>query len=227
MTTKTDDTSTAILRTTAAELYSETKCILLQDNTISDDEDGSSDDDSVSSRDQQSEASLIVADIKMYTECLIDLGPSIECPASNYKSGEEPSALVIKERLAHDYHVELILAKYPKADTELAYHLGRTSWNRYQRMQRQREINCDNRNNTDSAAKSQAAGSEFIDSGLGTSLGDGAPTYADSLASVMTGITEGKPVKIPPLSAEAKRGEEFECNACGKYIRVKSFREWR
>lgn len=196
--------------------------MLLQDDSPSDEEDESSDNDSVSSADNQIEVPLIASDVKMYTECLMDLGPLIECPATDSKKGKEPRTSMIRERLAHEYHVELILAKYPEADTQLAYCLGKTSWDRYQRMKEERETNI-----LYSAAKSQADGSEFVDSGLGTSIPDGASFYAESTVSFMTGVTEGKRVQIPSLSAEAKRGEKFECHACGKHIRVKSSRDWR
>jgi hypothetical protein len=225
-----DDSSIAIICTTAAELYSQTKCLLMQAGIESDEEEeDSSDDDSVVSGDDSTRClfSNMVEDITMYTKCLVDLGASLECPAVDHGNVKQPMALIVRQRLAHDYHAELISAKYPTADDELVTCLGKTSWNRYRRMQLERETNSIDENHVSSAVKSQAADSEFIDSGLGSSVPPVPSSYAESTVSFRTDITGGQRVQIPLLSAEAKRGEKFECNACGKNIRVKSSRAWR
>jgi hypothetical protein len=124
---------------------------------------------------------------------------------------------------------DLIVAKFPKAHVELVECLGKISWDRYQRMQQEREINANIPGGTAaSAQKSSGTGSEFRDSALGPSLPSVSATgYAETVISFMTGITEGKRVHFPPLPSAAKTGAQFECNACGRHIRAVNNREWR
>jgi hypothetical protein len=131
---------------------------------------------------------------------------------------------------AHHYHADLVLAKFPKAHSDLVECLGKISWDRYQRMQQEREDNA-NANAVmhapASAVKSLAAISDFQDSGLGTSVPSAPTRYAETVISFMTSIAGGKRVQIPSLSAEAKAGAQFECHACGRHIRATNNRDWR
>jgi len=173
----------------------------------------------------------------MHIDCLVDLSDALEHPAEDpQQHKDEPSVLRVKQRAAHDYHADLILAKFPKAHIELAECLGKISWDRYQRMQQEREINAkavvassvQEQELQGCGNKSHVADSEFQDSGLGTSLPSAPPTrYAETMISYMTSVAEGKRVQIPSLSAEARSGQKFECNACGKLIRAQNNREWR
>jgi hypothetical protein len=200
--------------------------------------DSDSDSDSDKSGDEQEQSGLerLVKDVKTHVDCLVDLGNALECPAIDPEHEDEPSVLKFEQRAAHDYHADLILAKFPKAHVELVVCLGRISWDRYQRMQEQREVNAnaitslhiDNEGIVASAQKSRLADSEFKDSGLGTSLPSAPPSrYAETVISFMTSIAGGKRVQIPPLPTEARNGAQFECNACGKNIRATNNREWR
>lgn len=63
----------------------------------------------------------------MHIQCLKDLSNSLESPAIDPEPTDEPSVLNIQQRTAHDYHVDLITAKFPKAQMELAECLGKTS----------------------------------------------------------------------------------------------------
>lgn len=198
--------------------------------------DSSSDSDSTGSEDETPHRRMVdfVEEIKTFLNCLFDLSTTIERPALDPRDEDEPSALDLGQRGAHDYHADLIKAKYPEAQLDLIECLGRISWNRYQRMQQERELNAEAaqldsaRAQNQSAVKSQAASSNFKDSGMGTSVpSTPSSRYAETVVSFMTGVSEGKRVSIPSLSVEAKKGEPFDCNACGRHISVMSNREWR
>ncbi|KAF1851954.1 uncharacterized protein K460DRAFT_373842 [Cucurbitaria berberidis CBS 394.84] len=224
-----DDANIMQMCNSTAEIYGQTKWLLEGfDEATSD-----SDSDSDSSGDGIGHGGIkaIVEDIKTYTDCLVDLSTALDCPAVDPIHDDEPSVLNVQQRAAHDYHADLILAKYPKANADLVECLGRASWQRYQRIKQERESNANAQiyaqAHPDSAGKSLVADSEFQDSGLGTSLPSAPPTaYAETVISFMTSNAGGKRIQIPPLSAEAKNGAQFECNACGKYIRATTNRDW-
>jgi hypothetical protein len=103
--------------------------------------------------------------------------------------------------------------------------LGKTSWDRYLRMQRERDSNAHIISIQD--GKSCFSRSEFQDSGIGKSLPHGASTYAETIISFATSISGGQRVDIPPLPPGAKKGVPFECNACGNSIKATNNRDWR
>ena len=220
------------LRESTAEVCNQTKWLLSGFSESTNDHDSS---DSVTSSDDLERSSMnrIVEDTKTYTECLVDLSAALQCPATNREQEDGPSNLRVQERAAHDYHTQLILAKYPSAQADLIESLGKTSWSRYQRMVLERESNANAQTHAELptqhiATKSHFADSEFQDSGLGTSLPSAPPTtYAETVISFMTSIGGGKRIQIPSLSAEAKSGAKFECNSCGKHIRATTNRDWR
>ncbi len=222
-----------------AEIYSQTKWLLESleatsdnDSDDSSDSDSGSDSDPVGSALKWNTSTKFVEDVKVYTECLIDLSAALDRPATDPIHEDEPSVPRIEQRTAHDYHSELIRAKYPQASSALVECLGKTSWNRYHRLQKLRESIVDMEMHGEiqaqSVAKSQVANSEFKDSGLGTSI-PAAPSisYAETVISFMSSVAGGSRVRIPPLSAEAKKGVKFECNACGKLIRATNNHDWR
>ncbi|KAF2036132.1 hypothetical protein EK21DRAFT_52546, partial [Setomelanomma holmii] len=216
----------------ADQIYSQTRWIL---NSADADLSDSDSDSETGIGNEPGGFQTFVKDIKTHLDCLLDLSSALDCPAVDTNTPDEPSILKVEQRAAHDYHADLILAKFPKAHIDLAQCLGKTSWQRYQRMQQEREHNA-NGNTTSPAqeqamasdAKSSLAISEFQDSGLGSSLPSAPPTrYAETVISFMTSITGGNRVQIPPLPAEAKIGAPFECNACGRQVRAFNNREWR
>ncbi|KAF1828670.1 hypothetical protein BDW02DRAFT_211004 [Decorospora gaudefroyi] len=223
----------AQLRETTAEVCSQTKWLLTSFEESKDDGD-SSDSDTSSDDPEQNGMSRIVEDTKTYTECLVDLSAALQCPAVDKEQEDGASILKVEERAAHDYHTQLLLAKYPSAQVDLIETLGKISWDRYQRMVRERERNANGQAHTEPQAhqhttvKSHLSHSEFQDSGLGTSLPSAPPTsYAETVISFMTRIGGGKRIQIPSLSTEAKSGARFECNACGRQIQATTNREWR
>ncbi|KAF2131117.1 hypothetical protein P153DRAFT_384331 [Dothidotthia symphoricarpi CBS 119687] len=224
-----DDTVIAHLKVTTAQIHDQTKWLLAGDEGTSDgDDDSDSDSDSETLGDEVGSNAFtrLVENIKTYTDCLVDLSPALECPAIDPEHDDEPSVLRVEQRAAHEYHAELILAKYPNASFEMVDCLGKTSWARYQRMQQEREHNV---HAYDYEQRSRIADSKskFQDSGLGTSIPPANSAYAETVISFMTGVTGGKRVQIPSLPAEAKNGSPFECHACGRRIRATTNREWR
>jgi hypothetical protein len=226
------------LRVEMAQLHSQTKWLTSRPEESSSD---SSDNDSDASGlgGAPTELGHLAEDVKTHIDCLTELSNALEFPAEDPEDDDdEPSALRVEQRTAHGYYADLILAKFPKAQIELAESLGKISWDRYQRMQQEREYNSSanavssiqEQHVGEAATKSRFADSEFQDSGLGTSLqvpSVSATRYAETIISYMTSMTGGKRVQIPPLSAEAKAGAKFECNACSKYICAETNREWR
>jgi hypothetical protein len=216
----------------ANQIYSQTRWLLSETEGSISDSDSDSEQDTKGSYDG---LKLLVKDIKTHLDCLLDISTSLESPAFDTEGVDEPNTLKIEQRSPHDYHSDLILAKFPKVHVNLALCLGITSWNRYQRMQEERERSANGSTSqptqeqlVDPDAKSGLGISEFQDSGIGTSLPSAPPTrYAETAISFMTGKAGGKRVQIPPLPAEAKTGALFECNACGKHIRARNNREWR
>lgn len=218
---KSGDVTVMHMCSSTAEIYEQTKWLSKGFDECTSDSDSDSDD--------TEEIKTLAEDVKTYTNCLIDLSTALDSPAVDPIHHDEPCGLKIEQRAAHDYHADLILAKYPKANADLVECLGKTSWQRYQRIKEERESNATAQMHLEApAAKSHVADSEFQDSGLGTSL-PSAPrtTYAETIISFMTSIAGGKRVQIPPLSAQAKAGAIFECNACGRHIRATTNRDWR
>jgi hypothetical protein len=219
---KCDDTIKCLI-TAATKLDDQTRLLLIDAN----DENSESESDSESSCDEGIADNLqeLAQSIKVYTDCLTDLSSALVCPALEPEYDNEPSAVALETHSANDYHTELIRAKFPRAEMILLQCLGRTSWDRYLRMQRERDSNAHIVSVQD--GRSCFSQSEFQDSGIGTSLPHGASTYAETIISFATSISGGKRVDIPPLPPGAKKGLPFECNACGNSIKATNNRDWR
>jgi hypothetical protein len=211
---------------TATELCHQTEWALKDEHDDTSDSDSDSDSESISLDDSTDNRAMsdFVRSIKTYISCLTDLGSALVCPALEPEVDDKPSQVILGQRLAHDYHTDLITAKYPQADMHLLQSLGKISWDRYLRMQRERDANA---HKEQSVIPSNKSCSEFQDSGLGTSLPPAQSSYAESTVSFMTSVAGGKRVQIPPLTAEAKDGKSFECHACGLRIVVTNNRDWR
>ncbi|KAJ6272255.1 hypothetical protein PSV08DRAFT_361332 [Bipolaris maydis] len=216
----------------ASELYSEWKWYLKAADESSSEEESDSGDDHEEEDSLPTRVNVMIRRAKTYINCLIGLGTALECPAPDESHDDEPGVVGVGPRFAQDYHTDLIQAKYPEAEIHLVQVLGKISWSRFLRMQRERE------NNTAAApelqgllapltTKSTGFSSEFQDSWIGTSLAKSKPSYAESTVSFMTCVSGGERVRIPPLPAEGKNGRPFECIACAGLIRAKNNREWR
>jgi hypothetical protein len=201
------------------------------DESSSEDE-SDSDDDHEEEKSASGRADVMAHRVKTYTNCLMGLGTALVCPAPDDVHDDKPSVVEAGPRFAHDYHINLIQAKYPAADTPLLQVLGQISWSRFLRMQHERDNNTATTEEPQEmiapgVPKSIGPNSEFQDSGIGTSLAKTQSSYAPSTVSFMTSISGGERVRIPPLPAEGKKGLPFECTACGKLVRATNNREWR
>ncbi|KAF2865319.1 hypothetical protein BDV95DRAFT_507335 [Massariosphaeria phaeospora] len=221
----------ALVETNDLEVLREqARCILagLDENTS----DSGSESEMSEDESGRSNSTEIVEEMKTYTQLLVDLSSALECPATDAGPREEPSTLRLEKRAAFDYYADLILSKYPKASSALVECLGKANWDRYQRMQMERYTNL--RLHTEKAeeqteslaTKSRLAGSDFVDSGLGTSL-PAQSAYAETVISFMSSMSGGKQIQVPPLPSEARDGKPFECCACGTQVRAVTNREWR
>jgi hypothetical protein len=219
---KRDDTIKSLI-TAANKLDEQTRLLLIDAN----DDISESESDSDSSCDEGVADNLqeLAQSIKVYTDGLTDLSSALICPALEPEYDNEPSAVALETHSANDYHTELIRAKFPRAEMILLQCLGKTSWDRYLRMQRERDSNAHIISIQD--GKSCFSRSEFQDSGIGKSLPHGASTYAETIISFATSISGGQRVDIPPLPPGAKKGVPFECNACGNSIKATNNRDWR
>ena len=220
------------LCTSARDSCSRLRYLLTLANHNASDIDSESDSDNTQDPAPVFEIEGLVEDIKTYTQCLVDLGPTLSTPATTNEPGATIDIAAQGERNPNEYHAGLLSKKYPRADALLVECLGKTSWARFVRMQHERELNAREHIILEEpavvgAAKSLVSNSVFQDSGLGTSLPVVPSAYAESTVSFMTSITGGERARIPPLPVEAKQGFPFECTACGRSVRATNNREWR
>ncbi|KAF2116697.1 hypothetical protein BDV96DRAFT_645109 [Lophiotrema nucula] len=212
------------LRTTNTQvLYEQTRWLLSGNDENSSD----SETDSSSDEEEYDEVDAIVNDLKTYVQCLVDLSNSLECPAMDPDHEDDEASLPrLQIRAAHDFYADIITRKYPQANIEVVEHLGKANWERYQRLQAERRLNVARGDTEEYASRSILADSEFKDSGLGTSV-PAQSSYAQSVISILSTVSSGAQLQIPPLPASAKSGLPFECLACGKNVKVQTNREWR
>ena len=161
----------------------------------------------------------VLEDLKVGIRCLIDLTPSILWPAEDPEHREKvPKLDLLQERTAHS---DLLSKRFPEAEPNLIERLGQVNWTRYKRGQAEREANVEKETIDIDRSGSVYSPSKFHDSGLGSSV-PARTTYVQSILS-----SDRSRSRIPPLSENAKKGEPFPCDACGRSIRVKSDHEWR
>ena len=169
-----------------------------------------------------------LSELRISVSGLTDLSSALQYPAEDPEEPIEATRNLPQiDRTPSQYYTELIITKYPKVSIELAGCLGTANWLRYQRLQ---------------AVKAQAAQtggfvadttplpkghSEFMDSGLGSSIPAQATLYTETIASFKSSVAGGYRAHIPPLPVEAKSGKRFECVACGNSITANNTRVWR
>jgi len=177
----------------------------------------------------------IAEDIKTYTQCLIDLNNSIECPATDpeYDDCHIPAIPALEGKDAHDYYASLISANFPRASLDLVNILGKANRERYQRILDERKANTNATaqelpqvGRANGMAPSAFAESMFHDSGLSSSVLAGA-AYAPRIKSHMSSFMGSNESRIPPLPKEAKEGWPFLCHACGNYVCAKTNQKWK
>lgn len=168
----------------------------------------------------------ILEDLDTYTQCLVDLSPSLACPAMDSTTrGEATINTTIQSREPHQYYADLIGTRFPEAAADIVEQLGRSNWERYKRVSAERTANLQ-APHPGKEALDEVAASHFQDSGLGSSLPAQA-NYASSMTSYLSSSAGGDRPHVPALSDKAKRGIPFTCDACGKLIRVTNKRVWK
>ncbi|KAF5493543.1 hypothetical protein CGCF413_v010096 [Colletotrichum fructicola] len=122
----------------------------------------------------------IVSDMRTDVECLIDLEPLIKCPFidSRKASSHQTQTTETPQWTPLKLYSDRIANRFPVAQAELVERLARANWDRFQRIQLEKERNIVNRDDERVAQEADLTtptetGSAFQDSGLGTSLRTG------------------------------------------------------
>ncbi|KAJ8113476.1 hypothetical protein OPT61_g4411 [Boeremia exigua] len=175
----------------------------------------------------------LVTEVKIYTDCLVDLNIALRYLAPDIAPGP-----IIHVRSEPDWHIDLVSAKFSKASRSPVEKLGVISWERYLRMRQTRE-------SAIAIEAAKAAGLDFKDSGIGTMSRDrtndsvrqapneepviySSAAYANTILSFVTNLNEEDGVPIPPLPEEAKNGKTFTCDGCGRTdVIAVTNRAWR
>ncbi|KAI8631338.1 hypothetical protein F5Y19DRAFT_27271 [Xylariaceae sp. FL1651] len=219
------DSLTAELRQTLREVPRST----YDDNKSTDDDDD--DDDSDDDNDRYRSIELgdfreLAKDLSSSVSCLMDLEPLYNSPAPEPEP-ELPTASIFVEWKPEQSYCDRITQRFPNAEERLVLRLGTASYNRYLRCREERETVDEREDDTlqgvASGMESSVCTSKFHDSGHGTSV----LTNDDAEAVMSYSQREGNPVRIPPLSEDAKNGLPFHCLVCGKHVTIFSNSEWK
>ncbi|KAI9686882.1 MAG: hypothetical protein M1822_002635 [Bathelium mastoideum] len=194
------------------------------------DSDSDSDSDDCDSNSGAGYANEILEDLRVNIRCLQNLTPALEWPAKDAGCNEAPGKVDGRTPLStHHHFAQLVRDKFPLANTALVEQLGENNLKRYLRLQEQRRLN---------GAQSQSdvlqlegatvvAKSKFHDSGKGTSKGPDTNHASTVAPSVVSSLTDSARPSVPPLPDSARKGEPFECDACGRRVRVTTLENWR
>jgi hypothetical protein len=107
------------LYNTATDLCGQTKCLLADgnsDDSGSDSED-ENDSDALGNHSPSNKMKNLVQSIKLYTDCLMDLGSTLDCPAFEPEHKGPPNVISLKQRSAWDSYVAHIAKKLSSAES--------------------------------------------------------------------------------------------------------------
>ncbi|KAL3295441.1 Ankyrin repeat protein [Colletotrichum asianum] len=193
--------------------------------------DGEGSDSESSSESVSDDWDQIASDMRTDVECLIDLEPLIKCPFidSRKANSNQTQTTETTQWTPLKLYSDRIANRFPVAQAELVERLARANWDRFQRIQLEKERNIVNRDDERVAQEADLTtptetGSAFQDSGLGTSLRTGS-RYAETVMSYKQ--DNGHSIKIPQLPPEAKNGTPFCCLACGRRVRIRGDTMWK
>lgn len=154
---------------------------------------------------------------------LLSLSASLECPAED----DDNEAEAARDYTNLGYHsadrnlIEQVETRFPKADRDTVESLGRLNWIRYIHLLKQRE-------HTHEEVIVEKAGTVFHDSGLGSSALAESVVHSDDTMTVVSRRARTSHKRLPPLPAEARLGQPFDCEVCGRTIRsIRRTREWK
>ncbi|RYP54065.1 hypothetical protein DL768_001067 [Monosporascus sp. mg162] len=173
----------------------------------------------------------ISRDLSTATDCLMDLEPLYKDPAFDVEPKASVKGSIFADWKPEQAYCDRIAQRFSQAEEELVSRLGKANFQRYLRCKEERDVagqEVPTGEETapvlqDGGAATIAPSSKFHDSGIGSSL----PTlsYAETVMSYGQG--DGRSVRIPPLPEEAKKGNPFECVACGQRITVLTNSTWK
>ncbi|KAK1852087.1 hypothetical protein CCHR01_05327 [Colletotrichum chrysophilum] len=161
----------------------------------------------------------IAYDIQTDVECLVDLEPLIQSPFVESRQTKQTSKGTneLQSWTPLQFYSDRIVNRFPHAQHQLVYRLASANWERFQRIQLDKEQNMGVTTDEERAAAAPLPltekGSTSLDSGLGPSIVPGS-SYAETIMSYGQNIKHS--IKIPTLPAEAKKGKSFDCVACGR-----------
>lgn len=161
-------------------------------------------------------------DLKTDVDCLIELDQMIRDPATDPELETAEADVSLCPWTPHQVFADKIEHRFPSAEKQLFVSLGVINYQRYLRCQTERDCNQVHPEQSERAVE-VTAGSKFHDSGLGSSLNP-ASSYAETIMSYRDG---NRPIRIPPLPEEAKRGEAFPCVACGRSVALTTNSQWK
>ncbi|KAK1954603.1 hypothetical protein LY78DRAFT_730058 [Colletotrichum sublineola] len=173
----------------------------------------------------------IADDIRTDVECLIDLEPLIQAPFVDHRKSKaiEKKPEKLETWIPRQLYTSRISHRFPNARLELVNRLAQANWDRFHRIQSEKERNIAERGNATREEKTESRtptenDSNFHDSGLGTSQGTRS-AYAETTMSYRQNTAHS--IRIPPLPIEAKKGRPFECLACGRQVRIMNNSAWK
>lgn len=169
----------------------------------------------------------IAEDLKTDTVCLMKLGPLLTSPVFDAERGEPTLSTTTKDWAPHRVYCDKIENRFPGAEKSLVSRLGKANWERFLRCQESHQGQADHPLEDQEIAAGRAAtfaSSKFRDSALEPSLSN-MSSYTETIMSYRGG--DGRSIKVPPLSAEAKAGNFFNCIACGKSVRIMTNSAWK
>jgi hypothetical protein len=199
--------------------------------TLRDDDGGESDSDSdehFDSNPGDSSVDDIAEDLQTDIQCLVDLGPRYDEPIRDrlVEEKEAPPPTEPKDWNPAEYLVSRIRHRYPEGEDGLLSLLGQQSWDRLKALYAMRESNRETNQKLEvaEAAVGDKAGTEFHDSGLGTSIATPS-SYAETVVSYHG--SKGGTIRIPPLPVEAAQGKAFRCPVCGQSVQISTKSRWK
>lgn len=157
----------------------------------------------------------------------MELDALLKDPILDVQAARLLGKMASRTRTYHQPYCDKIANRFLQADSTLILSLGMVNYERYLRCLKERSNNQELvKSALDFPIPEGTVGgdSKFHDSGLGTSVSSG-PAYAETVMSYSGG--EGGSVRIPPLPQEAKRGEAFECLACGLLVSFRNNSAWK
>lgn len=193
-----------------------------------------------------------VGDLSTYTDCLMDLSPALENPATDVDFKEQPVSKIetfrVSSVMAASY-CHKIRDRFPDLDVRLVERLGEANQKRSQRIieNSSTETKAQNKDNPqpDYAIFSESR-TNFTDTTKSTYFSDSvfskvqkvgltkeeyddaaSQTTFASFSTTFSMSYQGRP-RVPNLPAHARAGKPFQCMACGKQLKnIRNRRMWK